>query len=183
MSLALAIDWRTLFVPTVHPGEIFFRGSVVYLFIFAAMRLFRRQAGTLGISDLLVVVLIADAVQNAMASEYKSITDGLLLVATILFWEYALDWLAYRYPRVRPLLQSGPLLLIENGRLQAEHLRKHMVSEDELLAQLREHGLESADQVKRSYLEGDGRISVIRAGPRTDQPSEPEDRRSRQGNR
>jgi uncharacterized membrane protein YcaP (DUF421 family) len=69
MSTVLQIDWNSMFVPSLHLGEIFLRGTVVYLFLFALLRVTRRQAGAIGISDLLVVVLIADAAQNAMASE------------------------------------------------------------------------------------------------------------------
>jgi hypothetical protein len=57
----------------------------------------KREAGGVGITDMLVIVLLADAAQNAMAGEYKSISDGLVLVSTIIFWSYALDWLGYRY--------------------------------------------------------------------------------------
>ena len=71
------IDWQSVFIPSLHIGEIVLRGTIVYLFLFILLRLLRRGAGAIGISDLLVVVLIADAAQNAMASEYKSITEGL----------------------------------------------------------------------------------------------------------
>ena len=173
MIAAPPIDWRSVFVPTVNPVEIFLRGSVVFLFIFGAMRIFRRQAGTIGISDLLVVVLIADAAQNAMASDYKSITDGLILVTTILFWNYVLDWLPYRFPSFRPLLEPGPITLIRNGQVQPKQMQTQMLTEGELLEQLREHGIESPEEVKLCYLEGDGHISVIpkRSGDRQDQPA------------
>ena len=83
MDTLLLIDWKSAFIPTVHLGEIFLRGTIVYLFILFVLRLLRREAGSLSISDLLVVVIIADAAQNAMATEYKSITEGLVLVTTI----------------------------------------------------------------------------------------------------
>jgi uncharacterized membrane protein YcaP (DUF421 family) len=70
------IDRKTVFVPTASLIEIFLRGTIVYLFLFFVLRISRRQAATLGISDLLVIVLIADAAQNAMASDYKSISEG-----------------------------------------------------------------------------------------------------------
>jgi hypothetical protein len=88
MDTLSQIDWQSVFRPSLHVGEIILRGTVVYLFLFLLLRLLRRGAGTIGISDLLVVVLIADAAQNAMASEYKSITEGLILVTTIVFRDY-----------------------------------------------------------------------------------------------
>src|SRR4026207_919209 len=95
----LNIDWHAVFVPTVSPLEIIFRGTLVYLLLFTVLRVLRREAGGLGIADVLVIVLIADASQNAMSNEYKSITEGAILVATILFWDFMLDFLAYRFPR------------------------------------------------------------------------------------
>ena len=79
----------------------------------------RRGAGTIGISDLLVIVLIADAAQNAMASEYKSITEGLILVTTIVSWDYFLDWLGYKFPVIRPLLRP-PTVSLDQGWADTE---------------------------------------------------------------
>jgi uncharacterized membrane protein YcaP (DUF421 family) len=148
-------------MPSLHIWELVVRGSIVYLFLFVLLRILRRGAGAIGISDLLVVVLIADAAQNAMASEYKSITEGLILVTTIVAWDYFLDWLGYRFPRIRPLLRPSPLLLIKDGRIQKHNLRREMITEEELIEQLREQGVETVEEVKKSYMEGDGRISVI----------------------
>jgi uncharacterized membrane protein YcaP (DUF421 family) len=171
------IDWQQVFIPSVHPGEIFIRGTVVYLFIFAAMRIFRRQAGAISISDLLVVVLIADAAQNAMAGEYKSITDGLILVATVLFWNFSVDWLAFRFPKMQRLLHPPSLPLIKNGKIQYRNLRGQMMTRDELMELLREHGVESPEEVKEARLEPDGHVSVIRK----DSAEEDQPERKRRG--
>ena len=123
--------------------------------------LLRREAGALGISDLLVVVLIADAAQNAMASDYKSITEGIILVSTIVCWDYFLDWLSYRYPLMRRLLRPPPLLLIKDGQVQWRNLKQEMITQEELLEQLREQGVETFKEVQKCYLEANGQVSVI----------------------
>lgn len=156
------IDWHSLFVPSVHVGELVLRGTLVYLFLFFLLRVLRREAGQIGISDLLVVVLIADAAQNAMGTDYRSVTEGAILVATIALWDYLLDWISYRVPAVRRLLRPAPLLLIKNGRLQRRNMTREKIQEEELMSQLREKGIESAAAVKECYLEGDGRVSVIK---------------------
>lgn len=162
MDSLLQIDWNAAFVPTVSPAEIVLRGTFVYLLLFFVLRVLRREAGALGISDLLVVVLIADAAQNAMASEYKSVTEGAVLVGTIVAWDYFLDWLGYRFPAVQRLLRPAPLPLVKDGRVIRQNLRKEMITMEELMSQLREQGVESVEEVKRCRLEGDGHISVIK---------------------
>lgn len=155
------IDWPSVFSLSMSPLEIILRGTVVYLFIFLIFRFLRRGAGALGITDLLVVVLIADAAQNAMSSDYKSIPDGLILVSTIAFWDYLLDWLVHRFPLMQRLLRPAPLLLIKDGALQRRNMRQELITKEELLGQLREHGVERPEEVERCYLEADGHISVI----------------------
>jgi uncharacterized membrane protein YcaP (DUF421 family) len=158
----LQIDWRSVFVPSLNVWEIVLRGTIIYLFLFVLFRVLRRESGALGISDLLVVVLIADAAQNALGSEYKSVTEGAVLVLTIVGWDYLIDWLGYTFPSIRPLLRPTALLLIKDGKVIKNHLRKQMISEDELLGELREQGVEKFAEVKLSYMESDGRISVVK---------------------
>jgi uncharacterized membrane protein YcaP (DUF421 family) len=167
MDTLSQIDWQSVFTPSLHIAEIILRGTIVYLFLFVLLRIVRRGAGTIGLSDLVVVVLIADAAQNAMASEYKSITEGLILVTTIVFWDYLLDWLGYRFPPMRRLLRPAPSLLIRDGRIQKRNLEREMITEEELIEQLRQHGVESVEAVKESYIEGDGHISVIEKGSKS----------------
>ena len=162
MDSLLNIDWKSVFVPTVSLAEIVLRGTFVYLLLFFVLRVLRREAGALGISDLLVVVLIADAAQNAMSSEYKSVTEGAVLVGTIVAWDYSLDWLGYRFPAFQRLLRPAPLPLIKEGRVLRQNLRREMITMEELLGQLREQGVESVGEVKRCCLEGDGHVSVIK---------------------
>jgi uncharacterized membrane protein YcaP (DUF421 family) len=158
------INWSDMWVPTLSLFEIFVRGSVIYLALFLYFRLLRREAGGIGITDVLVIVLVADAVQNAMANEYKSITEGLVLVATIGFWDYLLDWLGYHYATFERFLKPPPLLLIRNGALMRQNMKREMITEQELLSQLREQGIDDPRQVRKCYLEGDGRLSVIPGG-------------------
>ncbi|HEX8118833.1 MAG TPA: YetF domain-containing protein [Pyrinomonadaceae bacterium] len=171
MTSLLQIDWKAAFVPNVSLLEIVLRGTLVYLLLFFVLRVLRRQAGALGISDLLVVVLIADAAQNAMSSEYKSVTEGAVLVGTIVAWDYSLDWLGYRFPTLRRVLRPAPLPLVKDGRALRQNMRKELVSMEELMSQLREQGVEHLSEVKECCLEGDGHISVIKKEPGGDSGS------------
>jgi uncharacterized membrane protein YcaP (DUF421 family) len=156
------VDWATIFVPTVPLLETFVRGTAVYLALFILLRVvLRRQAGTVGMTDLLVIVLIADAAQNAMAANYKSVPDGVLLVATIIFWCYALDWIGYRVPAIGRFVRPPPLELVRNGRMIRENMRHELITAEELMGQIREQGIDTLSKVKSARLEGDGHISVV----------------------
>lgn len=151
-----------MFAPSVSPLEIFLRGSLTYLALFVLLRVvLKRQSGTFGLSDMLLIVLLADAAQNAMAGGYHSVTDGLILVSTLVFWNFILDYLGHRSKRFESFLHPPPLKLIENGRLLRRNMRKELITETELMTHLREKGIESPEQVKAAYMEGDGEISVI----------------------
>lgn len=157
------VDWQELFIPTNSIPEIILRGTITYILLFLILRFFlKRQSGVIGIADLLVIVLIADAAQNAMASEYKSITEGAILILTIVFWNYAVDWLGFRFPALRRLTRPPPLLLIQDGKMLFRNMRQEMITTEELNSQLRQQGVEHCSDVKRAYIEGDGSISVIR---------------------
>lgn len=162
MIVLLRIDWQQMFVPTSSIPEIILRGSLMYLFIFVLLRLMRRDTGGLSIVDVLLVVLIADAAQNGMADDYKSVTEGMILVATIGFWNFFLDWLAYRIPFVRKLISPSPLPLIQNGRMMRKNMHREMITEEDLLGQLRQQGVDEVKKVKSCMLESDGRISVVK---------------------
>jgi uncharacterized membrane protein YcaP (DUF421 family) len=165
----VAIDWAALIVPTHSIGEMFVRGTLTYLALFLIFRfVVKRQTSTIGIADILVVVVIADAAQNAFSHEYKSVTEGLVLVLTIVFWDFALNYLSYRFKPFAHLLAPPPLLLVKDGAMIRRNMRKEFITEDELCSELRQQGIENARDVKAAWLEGNGEISVIRKEKETD---------------
>ena len=158
----MSVDWHSLFVPSGSVLEIVVRGTVMYVAILALMRIIpRRQTGTLGVTDVLLITLLADASQHGLAGEYQSITEGIVLVATIMFWSFALDWLAYHSRTVASLIEPPPLPLIKNGRIQWANLRRELITKDALLGHLREQGISDVSKVKEAYMESEGAISVV----------------------
>ena len=88
-----------MFEVGVSPLELFVRGTALYLFLFAVFRVvIKRRIGSVGLADILVVVLIADAAQNGISGEYRSITEAFVVVGTIVGWTVLIDWLCYRVP-------------------------------------------------------------------------------------
>lgn len=157
------MDWSRLFVPSGNLLELILRGTVMYLAVLAILRLLRREAGELSRADLLVLLLVADAAQNGMADDYHSITEGLVLVATIFGWNHFLNWLSFRSEAVPRLLEPPPLLVVRNGRVLRRNLHAELLTEDELEEPLRQQGVASLAEVRRCYIESDGKLSVLRA--------------------
>jgi uncharacterized membrane protein YcaP (DUF421 family) len=157
------MDWNEIFGLSVSPLELVVRGTAMYLFLFAVFRLVvRRRVGAVGMADILVLVIIADAAQNGMSGEYRSVTEAFILVGTIIGWNTLIDWLNYRFGFLQKFLEPPPLLLIDNGRVLWRNLRHEFVSEDELRSKLREHGVTDYREVKKAFMESDGQVSVIK---------------------
>lgn len=157
------MDWKSIFFIDVPVLEIVVRGSLMYIALFVMLRvILKRQTGTLGMTDLLLITLLADAAQNAMAGEYKSITDGIVLVGTVIFWNYLFDWLSFRSEWFSRLIEPSPLPLIRDGRMLRRNMRQELITPDELMMQLREQGLDDVSKVKQAFIESDGHISVVR---------------------
>jgi uncharacterized membrane protein YcaP (DUF421 family) len=152
-----------MFAFTVSPVELFIRGTCTYFFLFGLFRfVVRRDVGAIGVSDLLVLVVIADASQNAMAGEYTSIVDGFVLIGTIIGWSYLLNLLSFHSEAVRRFVLPRPLCIVKDGVPQERHLKRELITDEELSEMLREHEIEDISEVRRAYLEPDGQITVIR---------------------
>ncbi len=163
MDAIWSIDWRAMLVPEHSVLDLFLRGTVMYLVIFVLLRLvLRRQVGDIGTSDVLVIVLLAEVSGNAMAANAASLPEGVVLVGTVLLWSYLIEWVQFRFPAFERLIREPKLKLIDNGRLLRRNMRTELVTVEELMAQLREEGIEDRAEVKAAYLEADGQISIIR---------------------
>lgn len=161
MDKLLEIDWDTMFIPSSSVAEMVVRGTITYWFCFLYIRFFRRGSGQLNISDVLLITLISDAAQNAMAGTYESVTEGVVLVGILVFWDYAINWLGYRSVFFDRLASPEPALLIKDGVLQRQTMKRELMSEDELRGLLRENGVDDPADVRLCFLEGSGNVSVI----------------------
>jgi uncharacterized membrane protein YcaP (DUF421 family) len=161
-------DWNSMFSPSLSLLEVFFRGSLMYLFILVLLRVVRREAGTISVADVLVLVLvlIADAAQNGIAGEYTSLTEGMLVVLTILFWTAVVDWAGYHFQSIGRLLHPQPVELVRDGVILRKNMRQNMVTQEELMTFVRQAGTDDLGRVKHANLEGNGEVSIVLAdGP------------------
>jgi uncharacterized membrane protein YcaP (DUF421 family) len=161
MEKLFDINWQEMWTPNISLLEVFIRGTLTYWSIFLLLRFFRRGTGQFSVSDILLIILIGDAAQNAMAGDYKSITEGIVLVGTLVFWDLAIDYLGYRSKMFSFFSQASPKMLIKDGEFQFKNMRREFISEDDLASYLREKGIDDPKKVKACYLEGSGNLSVL----------------------
>lgn len=142
--------------------DVALRSTAVYVFMIIAFRIFgKRELSQLSIADLVLIVLISNAVQNAMVGENTSLLGG-LTAATVLFsLNMLLGYLMFRFKKIRTLVESEPVTLIYNGKVLRKNLEDVLLTMDELNSAVREHGVEKAEDVSLAILEVDGNISVI----------------------
>jgi uncharacterized membrane protein YcaP (DUF421 family) len=165
---------ESLFAFHVSPLELIVRGTLIYWFLFLLFRfVLRRDVGSVGIADVLLVVLIADASQNAMAGGYETVAEGGVLVLTLMGWNWLLDWATFRFDAVRRFAEPAPLLLVRRGRVLHRNLRQEFLTMDDLQSQLRQSGVSNLNEVRAAFMESDGRFSVITRDGRQTRGSSP----------
>lgn len=139
------------------------RGTVVYWALYIMFRVAgRRNIGALGFADLVVIMMVAEAVGDSLGGGATTLFDGLVVAATVIGWSSLIDRLCYFVPAVGRLMEPSPICLVDDGRILKRNMRKQFVTRDELMEELRQNGVESLSDVKRVYLESDGEVSVIR---------------------
>lgn len=141
---------------------IVLRTGTVYLYLLVILRLAgKRELGQLRLFDLVVILIVSNAVQNAMLGPDTSLTGGLIAATTLVALNWGVSRFSLKPSRFGSLLAGGPTLLVYDGRIIDAHLQREGVTHDELLMALREHGFASPDEVKLAVLEVDGTISVV----------------------
>src|SRR4029078_1227337 len=121
----------------------------------------KREVGQMSILELIVILVISDAVQNSMVGENTTIWGGLFAVLTLLGLDATLKWFTHRSRRVRHVIEGEPRLLVRDGRLLVKALDEEGVEAEEVRAAVRSHGLARIEDVRIAVLEVDGSISVI----------------------
>lgn len=160
------MDWVELLMPSVPVLELAIRGTITFLALYLLIRVVgRRESGAVGMTDVLVIVLVADAASTGMVGDSKTIGDGFVLVIMVLFWSVILDALGYRFPWMSRLLKARPQALIQDGQLVRRTMRREFMTYEEVMTQLRLHGIGGVAEVERAFLEPNGGISVVPKEP------------------
>lgn len=142
--------------------EIIIRSAAVYLFMVIAIRVFgKKELSQLNTSDVILILLISNSVQNAMVGSNSSLQGGLVAALVLFTINFTLKKIMYKYKKVNDLIQDNPIILIHNGIVDFKALAKLEITSDELNEVIREHGIENTIDVKLAMMEVDGNISVI----------------------
>jgi uncharacterized membrane protein YcaP (DUF421 family) len=161
----------TLAIPV---WNIALRTAAIYLVILLGLRLAgKREIGQMTVFDLVVLLLIANAVQNAMVGPDTSLAGGVLAAVVLLVLNAVVARLRLRWPRLRRFVEGSPTLLVLHGEVIADHLRREGLDQETLEAALREHGVADLSDVEMAVLEIDGSISVVPAGGTTKRVKRP----------
>lgn len=144
------------------------RTAVVYLVVLIALRLAgKREIGQLTVFDLVVLLLLSNAVQNAMVGPDTSLLGGLIAAVVLLLLNAGIAQLRLRSPRLRHLVEGTPTVLVLHGQMIPRGMQREGLDEEMLEAALREHGVARVGEVEMAVLETDGSISVVPAGQET----------------
>jgi len=147
---------------TIPDFTIALRAVAVYAFIILAIRLFgKKELSQLSVVDVVFILLISNAVQNAMVGPDTSLNGGLLAAGALFLANFILKQFIFRSKRFSTLLQGEPVMLIYKGRLKTENLRKTRITNEELEAAIREHGAKGFSEVDLAMQEVDGNISIL----------------------
>jgi len=142
--------------------ELILRAIAVYLFMIIAIRLFgKKELSQLSVIDLVFILLISNAVQNAMVGPDNSLQGGLIAAGALFVMNFLLKKLIYRFDVVGKFIQGEPIMLIYKGKVKEKNLKDAGFTHHELEAAIREHGVENINKVDLAMLEVDGNISVL----------------------
>jgi uncharacterized membrane protein YcaP (DUF421 family) len=145
--------------------SIVLRTTIVYLIILIGLRLTgKREIGQMATFDLVMLLLIANAVQNAMVGPDTSLTGGIIAAAVLLTVNFLIARLRLSVPGLRRLVEGSPTLLVLHGEVLGQNLRREGLDQESLETALREHGISDLSEVEMAVLEVDGSISVIPVG-------------------
>ncbi|MBC8249303.1 MAG: DUF421 domain-containing protein [Anaerolineales bacterium] len=163
-----------MFTLAIPGWDIVLRTVAIYLVILIGLRLAgKREIRQMTVFDLVVLLLIANAVQNAMLGPDMSLTGGILAAVVLLVLNAIVARLRLRWPRLRRMVEGSPTLLVLRGEVIADHLRREGLDQETLEAALREHGVADLSEVEMAVLEIDGSISVVPAGGTTKRVKRP----------
>jgi len=149
--------WNPIFLAAIATRTV-----IVFVFLFLALRVTgKRQFGEMNVHDMLLILVVSNAVQNSMTRQSPHLAPGLVSAGTLLILGWLLGYVTGRFPAGEPALRGEPTVLVENGRVLGRQLREQGVNQDDLMAAVRNRGLAGLEGVRLAVLEANGTISIV----------------------
>src|SRR3954449_8640178 len=143
--------------------DIVLRGIVVFIFLFVLVRVMgRRELSSLEPFDLILLIILGDAVQQGLTQDDYSLTGAMLAVGTIAILQVSTSWLNFHIPRLRPLLDGEPIVVVQDGKEVERNMRRERRTSEELAEAARKQGIAKPDDVAWAVMETSGEISFIK---------------------
>lgn len=143
--------------------DIVLRGIVVFIFLFVLVRVMgRRELSSLEPFDLILLIILGDAVQQGLTQDDYSLTGAMLAVGTIAILQVATSWLNFRVPRLRPIFDGEPIVIVQDGQPIERNLKRERLTGDDLAEAARKQGIAKLDDVAWAVMETSGAISFIK---------------------
>ncbi|MBZ4422908.1 DUF421 domain-containing protein [Myxococcus sp. RHSTA-1-4] len=155
-------DWQGLWTPELNPFEVVFRATAVYLFAQVVLRLSgRKEFARSSTFDIVLLLIISVCLRKTIVADDDSLSAAFIGLGTLAAWDRLFSWLAMRSHKAAVVLEGRPVELVREGRVNEANLRRCLMSREELLSRLREHGTESLRRVRLAYLEPDGKVTFM----------------------
>ena len=180
----------SMWMMTASPFELILRALVIYAALFVLFRLSgKKQLGEMSPFDLVLILIISEAVSASLSAEDSSVSAALISASTLIFLGYLMDRIAFYSKKAEKVLEGDPQFVISNGRIHQNILNKEKITQEELKETMRAHGFDRLDEIDYAVLETNGKISYVRKAdasmntsknPRSDEnskqlPTEPQD--------
>jgi uncharacterized membrane protein YcaP (DUF421 family) len=143
--------------------DIVLRGCVIFVFLYVLMRVIgRRELSSLEPFDLILLVVLGDAVQQGLTQDDYSLTGAILAIGTIAMLQLAVSFTNFKFPKLRSILDGEPIVVVQDGKPIDKNLRRERVTLDDLAAAMRKQGIGSLDDVQWAVMETSGVISFLK---------------------
>ena len=143
--------------------DIVLRATAMFAFLYVLIRLLgKRELGQMTPFELVLLIVMGDLIQQGVTHNDFSLTGGLLAICTFAFWALILSWTTYLFPKAKDLLDGAPRVIVRDGELIAENMRRDRLTRDEILSEMRLAGIARLSSVAWAILEPQGKISFIR---------------------
>jgi uncharacterized membrane protein YcaP (DUF421 family) len=143
--------------------DLVLRAGAIFVVLFVLTRVIgKRELSSLQPFDLILLIILGDALQQGLTQDDYSVTGAFLVVGTIALLQVAVSWISYRFPRSRPIIEGEPVIVLQDGQVIERNLKRERLTIEEIAEEARQHEIAHLSDVRFAILETNGQISFIK---------------------